>query len=146
MSMVVKGVMTGQLPWALVFIGAILGIMCALMGLPILPVALGIYLPIHLSTGVLVGGIARVLVDKKFKNNPDQLKKQTEKGILLASGLVAGDALMGIVVAIFVALGINIGALGNAIPAISNNPATAAIMFFLLTAWMYRQTIKIDKE
>lgn len=146
MSMVVKGVMTGQLPWALVFIGAVFGIMVALMRLPILPVALGLYLPIHLSAGILIGGLVRVLVDRKFKNSPDQLKQQTEKGILLSSGLVAGDALMGIVVAIFATLSIDIGFGTKLIPTIAKNPATAAIMFFILAFWMYRYATKVEKE
>ena len=49
MSMVIKGVMTGELPWALVFVGVTIAIFCELAGIPILPVALGIYLPIHLN-------------------------------------------------------------------------------------------------
>ena len=54
MSMVIKGVMTGQLPWALVFVGVTIAIFCELAGIPILPVALGIYLPIHLNAAILV--------------------------------------------------------------------------------------------
>lgn len=144
MSMVVKGVMTGQLPWALVFIGATFGIMCELMGLPILPVALGIYLPIHLSVGVLVGGIIRVLVEKKFKKDEEKSKLQVEKGILLSSGLVAGDALMGIVVAGLAAANLNIGFGNNFVPSITQNPATAAIMFILLGIWVYKLSCKTD--
>jgi putative OPT family oligopeptide transporter len=148
MSMVVKGVMTGQLPWALVFVGATFGVMVELMGLPVLPFALGLYLPIHLSTAILVGGIIRVLVDRKFKNDEALQKEQIEKGILLASGLVAGDALMGIVVA-----GLAAANLGDAIaiglkvmPAIAGNPWTSAVVFLLFSAWVYKFTTKIDKK
>jgi putative oligopeptide transporter, OPT family len=146
MSMVVKGVMTAQLPWSLVFIGAVFGVMVALMGLPILPVALGLYLPIHLSAGILVGGIVRVIVEKKFAGNETKIKKQTEKGILLSSGLVAGDALMGIVIAIFTTLGIDIGFGVKIIPGIAKNPATAAILFLLLAVIIYRFSVKEDKD
>lgn len=146
MSMVVKGVMTGQLPWALVIIGAVFGIMCELMNIPILAFALGLYLPIHLSTAILVGGIIRELVDRKFKNNPEQAKKQSEKGILLSSGLVAGDALIGIVIASLAALKINIGIGEKVIPSIATNPATAAIMFFLLAIWVYKFSARVDKK
>ena len=146
MSMVVKGVMLGQLPWDLVLVGAVFGVMVALMGLPILPVALGLYLPIHLSSAILVGGIVRALVEGRYKQHQDQLKKQVEKGILLASGLVAGDAIMDIIVAIFATINLNI-ALGSAfIPSISKNPLTAAIAFFLLVLWMYRYSIKQDQD
>ena len=79
MSMVIKGVLTGQLPWALVFVGVTIAVFCELAGLPILPVALGIYLPIHLNAAILVGGIVRVLVEKKFKKNEEQQKTSSGK-------------------------------------------------------------------
>lgn len=144
MSMVVKGVMTGKLPWTLVIIGAVFGVMCELMGIPILAFALGLYLPIHLSAGILVGGIIRTLVDKKFKKDDNLLKKQTEKGILLSSGLVAGDALMGIVIAAFAGLNIDI-AIGKRIaPGITGNPITASIAFLILAIWIYYFTTKVN--
>lgn len=152
MAMVVKGVMTAQLPWAFVLIGATFGIMIELMGLPVLPVALGIYLPIHLSTGILVGGIVRVLVDKKFKKNQEVLKEQTEKGILLSSGLVAGDALMGIVIAAIAAapaswdLANKVGFGARFMPSITGSPWTASIVFLLLAFWIYKFTVKVDKK
>ncbi len=137
MSMVVKGVMTGQLPWVLVTIGAVFGVMCELMGIPILAFALGLYLPIHLSSGILVGGIIRKLVDRKYKDNEVLLKTQTEKGILVSSGLVAGDALMGIVIAAFAGLNINIAVGKSLAPNITQNPITASVAFFLLAMWIY---------
>lgn len=145
MSMVVKGVMIGELPWALVIIGVIFGIMCELIGVPVLTFALGLYLPIHLSAGVLVGGIIRVLVNKKFGKDEEQLKKQTERGILLSSGLVAGDALMGIVIAAFAGLGINIAFGKNIFPDITGNPFTASIVFIALAYWIYRFTTRVVK-
>lgn len=146
MSMVVKGVMTGQLPWALVIIGVVFGVMCELVGIPVLAFALGLYLPIHLSAGVLAGGIIRVLVNRKFKKDEDLLKKQNERGILLSSGLVAGDALMGIVIAAFAGLGIDIAFGKNIAPEITGNPITASIAFLVLAYWIYSFTIKRVKK
>jgi uncharacterized oligopeptide transporter (OPT) family protein len=148
MSMVVKGVMTGQLPWSLILIGATFGVMIELLGLPVLPVALGIYLPIHLSAGILVGGIVRVIVDKKFKNNETELKERTEKGILLASGLVAGDAIMGIIVALLAAVKLSDAvAIGpKLMPAIAASNWTATVIYLLLAVWIYRYTIKAGKK
>jgi putative OPT family oligopeptide transporter len=148
MAMVIQGVMTAQLPWAFVLVGVTFGIMCELMGLPILAVALGIYLPIHLSAGILVGAIVRVFVDKKFKKNETQQKVQIEKGILLASGLVAGDAIMGIVVAGFAAanLGEAMGFGARLMPSISTNHWTTAVIYLLFALWMYRFTVKQDKS
>lgn len=146
MSMVVKGVLTAQLPWALVLIGVVFGIMCELIGVPVLTFALGLYLPIHLSGSIVVGGIIRVIIDRRFKNNDKLLKQQTEKGILLASGLVAGDALMGIVVAAFAGLGVNI-AIGKTIaPGVTGNPITASIAFLLLAFWVYSFAAKVNKN
>lgn len=145
MSMVVKGVMTAQLPWAFVLVGAVFGVMCELMGIPVLAFALGLYLPIHLSAGIMVGGIIRLVVDKKFKNNETVLKEKTEKGILLSSGLVAGDAIMGIIIAIFAALKINIAFGKNFMPSITGNPGTAAIIMLLFAIWAYKFIVKKDK-
>lgn len=147
MSMISKGIMSGNLPWDLVFIGAMFGIMAELMKIPVLPFALGLYLPIHLSAGVVIGGIVRVLVDRKFKFDTELLKKQTERGILLASGLVAGDAIMGIFIAVFTIAGWT-GALAigpKLLPSIVGSPWTAAVMCLLLCVFMYRLIIKTEE-
>ncbi|KLU60258.1 OPT oligopeptide transporter protein [Peptococcaceae bacterium CEB3] len=146
MSMVVKGVMTAQLPWILVIIGVAFGVMCALMGLPVLPVALGLYLPIDLSAGILVGGLVRSLVERRFRKNPEKLKLKVEKGVLLASGLVAGDAIMGIVIAIFASLSINIAFGSKILPGLTGSPYTAMVLYLLLAFWMYWFTVKRDKK
>lgn len=146
MSMVVKGVLSEQLPWALVLIGVVFGIMCELIGVPVLTFALGLYLPIHLSAGLVVGGIIRVIIDRKFQHDENMLKQQTEKGVLLASGLVAGDALMGIVIAAFAGLGINIAFGKTIFPAFANNPLIAVIAFLLLAFWVYRFATKVNKS
>lgn len=145
MSMVIKGVMTGQLPWALVFVGVAIAIFCELSGLPILPVALGIYLPIHLNAAILCGGIVRFLVENKFKKNEERKKTQVEKGILLASGLVAGDALMGIVVAGAATLGLKIGFGTTLIPALAASSEFSTLTFFALGLWIYMYATKVDK-
>ena len=106
MKLIVQGIMTGQLPWTLVAVGVALAVFCFLVDLPILAVALGIYLPLGLTSAVFAGGIIRSLVERKAKQPADE--EAVDKGVLLASGIVAGDALMGIVVGLFAALGINI--------------------------------------
>ena len=137
--------MTGELPWALVFVGVTIAIFCEMAGIPILPVALGIYLPIHLNSAILCGGIIRILVEKRFKKNEEKQKVQVEKGILLASGLVAGDALMGIVVAGFATAGLDIGFGAKLFPGLSASNAFAAIMFLGLGLWIYMFATKVDK-
>ncbi|MCB2293440.1 oligopeptide transporter, OPT family [Clostridium algoriphilum] len=145
MSMVIKGVMTGQLPWALVLVGVAIAIFCELSAIPILPVALGIYLPIHLNAAILCGGIVRLLVEKKFKKNEERQKTQVEKGILLASGLVAGDALMGIVVAGAATIGLDMGFGAKLFPALGASSEFSTLMFFALGLWIYVFATKVDK-
>ncbi len=94
MSMVVKGVLTAELPWGLVLIGIFLGATLELLGIPSLPCAVGIYLPISLSTPIMVGGFVRYLYDRNEAH-----KKRVENGTLFSSGLIAGGALMGIIMA-----------------------------------------------
>jgi putative OPT family oligopeptide transporter len=133
MSLVIKGVITGTLPWTLVIVGAVFGVAIYLMGLPILPFALGLYLPIHLSAGIMVGGVVRAIVDRTLKG--EVLKQKIERGVLLASGLIAGDALIGIVIAIFAYLKLDITVFGKN-PLASNN-WFSLIMFIVLAIFTY---------
>jgi putative OPT family oligopeptide transporter len=96
MELVAKGVLTKDIPFVLVFIGAVIGGLLALVGLPILPVAIGLYLPLSLSTGMAFGGIIS-WVAKKFKN-----EQAYDRGVLASSGLIAGDACTGVVIAFLI--------------------------------------------
>lgn len=93
MKIVVEGVMEGNLPWNLIMIGAAIAIAVEFMGVPALPFAVGMYLPIYLSAGIMLGGVVRFLIDK-FAD------KVSEKGILVSSGMIAGEGLVGIILAI----------------------------------------------
>ncbi|TCL31418.1 putative OPT family oligopeptide transporter [Anaerospora hongkongensis] len=101
MSLVVKGVIDGSLPWALVGIGAFVAVVAELLGISVLAFAVGMYLPIHLNAAIAVGGLLSLILTKTVKH-VEELKKRTEEGILLASGLIAGDSLMGVVLALLV--------------------------------------------
>lgn len=93
MKMIVEGVMNANLPWGLVGAGAFLAVVMEIMGMPVLPFAVGLYLPVHLSTGIMVGGLIRLVIEKK--------KKDVEPGILFSSGMIAGEGLVGILLAVF---------------------------------------------
>lgn len=116
MKMVVEGVMGGNLPWGLVFTGVFIAVAVEIIGIPVLPFAIGLYLPIHLSTPIMVGGLIRLWVDKrKFKNEVDR-QHVVDNGVLYSSGMIAGEGIVGIILAIFAAVGLdlNMGApLGN---------------------------------
>ncbi len=99
MKLVIEGVMNGNLPWALVFMGVGIGIVVELLGIQILPFAVGLYLPIHLSTPIMLGGIIRGVLEK---SNEDEkiIKEKVDSGILFSSGLIAGEGLIGILLAV----------------------------------------------
>lgn len=146
MKLIVEGIMTGQLPWTLVIIGIMTAIFCALAGLPILPVALGIYLPISLNTAIFFGGLIRKFVDNKFKNDQAKLDTAVERGTLIASGLVAGDALTGIVIGIFAALNLKIDFLAAVIPNENVKNFISLAIFILLGFWLYNFSCRVGKE
>ena len=93
MKMVVEGVMEGNLPWNLVFAGVAVAVIIEILQLPVLPFAVGLYLPIHLSVPIMAGGILRLVYEKRNE-------KARERGILYASGMIAGEGLVGILLAV----------------------------------------------
>lgn len=98
MKLVVEGVMEGTLPWKLVFIGVFLAVIIEILGIPVLPVAIGLYLPLHLSVPIFTGGLLRKYVDQSNKKGGDP--ENVERGILYSSGLIAGEGLVGILLAV----------------------------------------------
>lgn len=116
MKMVVEGVMGGNLPWGLVFTGVFIAIAVEIVGIPVLPFAIGLYLPIHLSTPIMVGGLIRLWVNKKKFDSEERRSEVINDGILFSSGMIAGEGLIGILLAIFAVFGLNFsmdGVLGN---------------------------------
>lgn len=97
MKMIVEGVMNNNLPWALIFIGIFIAIAIEILGIPVLPVAIGLYLPLELSTAIMIGGLIRLLADKR----DGEKKDESSSGVLFCSGLIAGEGLVGILLAIF---------------------------------------------
>lgn len=104
MKMVVEGVMGGNLPWNLVFAGVALAVAAEILTIPVLPFAVGLYLPIHLSTPMAVGGLVRLWIEKKRGEEEENQKQMIESGILYSSGLIAGEGLIGILLAVFAVL------------------------------------------
>ena len=98
MKTVLDGVLGGDLRWDLVGIGAAFAVVVMLFKIPPLPFAVGMYLPLYTMTPVFIGGLIRHYVDKKYKMENDE--KGKDQGILLGSGLIAGEGLMGVVIAI----------------------------------------------
>ena len=134
MKMVVEGVMGGNLPWALVFAGVAIAIVVEILGIPVLPFAVGLYLPIHLSTPMMVGGLIRLYFEKKKGLSEEERKEKTDKGILYSSGLIAGEGLVGILLAVFAIIPVGAGTLGDVInlSGVINLGNIGGIIFFIL--------------
>lgn len=106
MKLIIEGVMEGNLPWALVFIGAFIAIVAEIIGIPALPFAIGVYLPVQLNACIMVGGLIRLLLDK-IKRNENEKKCIVNDGVLFCSGMIAGEGLVGIILAILAVFGFN---------------------------------------
>ena len=101
MKMVVEGVMGGTLPWSLIVIGAFIAIVVEILGIPVLAFAIGLYLPIHLSTPIMVGGAIKWLVEKRKYSSDAERKEASDRGVLYSAGLIAGEGIIGILLAVF---------------------------------------------
>jgi len=103
MAVVVQGIMNANLPWLPIIVGGMIAVAVELLGISSLPFAIGLYLPLSLSTPIMTGGIVAFAVKKYFKNK-EQFNRQNLRGILFASGLVAGDGVIGVMVAFMIGL------------------------------------------
>jgi putative OPT family oligopeptide transporter len=99
MKTVIEGVLTQSVPWELVLTGAGIAAIMELLGIPALPFAVGMYLPLTTMSPIFVGGVIRRLVERGAKGGKAKLEKRREGGILFSSGLIAGEGLMGVVIA-----------------------------------------------
>ena len=103
MKMITEGVMNGNLPWPLVLIGIFAAIVVEILGIPVLPVAIGLYLPLELSATIMIGGVIRWIVDKKSADK----NGEASGGVLFCSGLIDGEGLVGILLAILAVFGVS---------------------------------------
>ncbi|MEE8576051.1 MAG: oligopeptide transporter, OPT family [candidate division Zixibacteria bacterium] len=101
MATVVQGVMNSNLPWLPIITGGFIALSVELLGISSLPFAIGLYLPLSLSTPIMAGGLI-ALIMKKTAFNKDEENKRSLRGTLFASGIVAGDALVGVAVAFLI--------------------------------------------
>lgn len=106
MKMIIEGVMENNLPWGLVFIGVFIAIVVEILGIPVLPFAIGVYLPVQLNACIMVGGLVRLAFDK-MKKAEEEKKLITSDGILFCSGMIAGEGLVGILLALFAIFGLD---------------------------------------
>lgn len=107
MKVLVQGIFGGDLPWSLIFIGAAIAIVIEFLGLNSLVVAVGLYLPVHISAPVMFGGAVRWLVDVTAKTKEER-QARADRGVLFASGLIAGESLLGVLIAVLIFFNVSI--------------------------------------
>lgn len=151
MKMVIEGIMGGNLPWGLILIGVCLAVVAEIIGIPVLPFAIGVYLPVQLNACIMVGGLIRLVVDK-IKND-EKRTAATSNGILFCSGMIAGEGLVGILLAVLAVFGVgemlDLSGLLN-LPAWASNIGSlvvfALIIFCLLKFSIWKKASKKAQE
>lgn len=113
MKMIVEGIMGGELPWTLVFVGVFLALGLEILRIPVMPFAIGLYLPIYLNTTIMIGGVVRMFLDGRKKVDSKTKESQVTNGTLYCAGMIAGEGLVGIFLAILAVAGISIPAFIN---------------------------------
>lgn len=152
MKMIVEGVMGGNLPWTLVFIGVFIALVVELLGIPVLPFAIGLYLPIELSSCIMIGGILRWALEKKKYKSGEQKESATSNGVLCCSGMIAGEGLIGILLAVFAVVKVNRRSLAEYIDlsgSVNLGQIGALVVLALVILTILKFTIwnkKVDKE
>lgn len=142
MKLVTEGVMNGNLPWNFVFIGAACTVIFEILGMPSLAVAIGIYLPLELTASIMIGGVLRKIMDKK--NNSSS--SESSKGVLFSSGLIAGEGLLGVLLAILTVAGVaDKIAFGAAIPNVVR-VIGSVVVFALLLVLMVKYALPGKNE
>lgn len=142
MKMLVEGIMNAELPWALILIGIFVAIVVEILGIPVLPFAVGMYLPFSLSAGIMAGGIVRWILERRKTDDEKEKKASIERGTLFTSGLIAGEGLMGVILAILAVLKVDSKIVSPvAIPQIGS-----LIIFIALLAYLYFICVKKSKK
>lgn len=113
MKMIVEGIMGGELPWTLVFAGVFLALGLEILQVPVMPFAIGLYLPIYLNTTIMIGGVVRWAVDKRKNADKKTKEQQATDGTLYCAGMIAGEGLVGILMAILAVAGVSMDLSGT---------------------------------
>ena len=106
MKMIIEGVMNANLPWGLVLIGVCIAVVVEVVGIPVLPFAIGVYLPVQLNACIMVGGLIRLFMDRLKKEEKEKTAIVND-GILFCSGMIAGEGVIGILLALTAVFGID---------------------------------------
>ena len=141
MKMLVEGIMNEELPWAMILIGVFIAIVVEILKMPVMPFAVGMYLPFSLSAGIMAGGIVRIFVEKK-KGTEAEKKARTDRGLLFTSGMIAGEGIVGILLAVFAVVKID----SKIILPFHLPQVGSLVLYIALLVLLYVVCMKADKE
>ena len=141
MKMLVEGIMNEELPWAMILIGVFIAIVVEILKMPVMPFAVGMYLPFSLSAGIMAGGIVRIFVEKK-KGTEAEKKARTDRGLLFTSGMIAGEGIIGILLAVFAVVKID----SKIILPFQLPQIGSLVLYIALLVLLYGVCMKADKE
>lgn len=141
MKMLVEGIMNEELPWAMILIGVFVAIVVEILKMPVMPFAVGMYLPFSLSAGIMAGGIVRIFVEKR-KGTEEQKKARTDRGLLFTSGMIAGEGIIGILLAVFAVVKID----SKIILPFHLPQVGSLVLYIALLVLLYVVCMKADKE
>ena len=144
MKMIVEGIMDAKLPWVLVFMGVFLALALEVLRVPVMPFAIGLYLPIYLSCGIMVGGVVRLFLDKK-KEAKSKKKEMISNGTLYCAGMIAGEGLVGILMAVLAIIKVGDNSIGAIIGGLFNlSGAAGNIVGLIVLALMILSLLKFS--
>ena len=134
--------------------GVFIAIVVEILGIPVLAFSIGLYLPIYLSTPIMVGGLIRWFIDNKRKYDSDAARKDgSDRGVLYAAGMIAGEGIVGILLAVLAVFGvadkINLSSVyGAAFQSVGNWVGLATFVVLLATLFYFtrNKTIEVDAK
>ena len=148
MKMLVEGVMGGNLPWNLVFAGVFIALVVEVLGIPVLPFSLGLYLPIYLSVPMVLGGLVRWILEKREYGSDKEKNGAVQSGILYCSGLIAGEGIVGILLAVLAIIPFGAGYVSDVLnisDIFSIGSIGGLVVFALLLLSIYGFAVKKEK-
>ncbi|MBC6309924.1 oligopeptide transporter, OPT family [Listeria sp. FSL L7-1582] len=143
MKILAEGILNGNLPWTLIFIGVSIAVVIEFLGMNSLVFAVGLYLPLNISATVMFGGFVRLIVNQVIKMKKDKEKaERIERGTLFASGLIAGESLLGVIIAFVISINPNI------IPTeyLLSNQWLPFLVFLIVCTLLYFSTVPKKKK
>ncbi len=157
MQSVAEGIFGAGLPWTLVYIGAGIGAVIIVLDqiqksrgadfrLPVLAVAVGLYLPFELDSSIFIGGVLAWMINKSIKTSSNKSTAENA-GLLLASGLITGEALMGIAIAFTIVGALNLGYEKDFMSLVANPSAWMGLIIFIaIMYFLYKSIISVSKK